>query len=330
MGIRIVGTGCYVPDKVVTNEDFTAFLDTSNEWIVTRTGMEERHISMGQPTWKLGEMACRQAMEAAGVTAGEIDLILCTTVTGDYHFPSVACMIQGALGAENAFVMDIAAACAGTVYALDMARRYLLTGDVETILLVGAEELSQVTDYTDRSTCVLFGDGAGAAVIKRGNGLFGASLYSDPTGAKLLYSKKPREHPPFGEYTPLEEELRDFPKENGTYMNGREVYKFATRAMPRAIEAACKKAGVTVGDVDLIIPHQANLRIIESAVKYMGVSMEKVAVTIHKYGNTSSSSIMICLDEVIREGRLLPGQKFCMVGFGSGLTYGALVAEYHP
>lgn len=329
MGLNIVGTGSYLPDYVVTNKDFEAFLDTSDEWIRTRTGMVERRISLETPTWKMGELAARKALEAAGTTPEELDLILCTTVTGDFLFPSTACMIQGALGAHNAFAYDIAAACTGAVYALDQARLYLASGEVKTILLVSAETLTQATDYTDRGSCILFGDGAGAAVVKAGDGLFGASLHSDPSGACHLYAKKPRQELPFARKpVPFEEELFPILKEGGTVMNGREVYKFATRAMPKAVRGACAKVGITVDDLDLLLPHQANLRIIETAVKALGIAEEKVYNNIHKYGNTSSATVMTCLDECVRQGRLRRGDKLCLVGFGAGLTYGAAVLEY--
>ena len=322
MGLTILGTGHYLPEYIASNREYETFLDTSDEWIVTRTGMRERRIALDTPVWKMGEMAARKALEDAGVSPEEIDLILCTTVTGDFRYPSAACLIQGQLGAKNAFAMDIAAACAGSVYALDMARRYLATGDVKTILQISAEALSQTTDYTDRGTAILFGDGAGAAVLRGGDGLFASALFSAPDCGQNIHCAFPRRSLPFGGGTPAGEET------GLTYMNGREVYKFATRAMPAAIQAACQRAGIGVEDLDYIIPHQANLRIIETAAKALKVPLEKICVNIQKYGNTSSASIMICLDESLREGRIKAGDRICMVGFGAGLTYGAVVMEY--
>ncbi len=322
MGITILGTGHYLPEYIASNQEYETFLDTSDEWIVTRTGMKERRIALDTPVWKMGVLAARQALKAAGISPEEIDLILCTTVTGDYRYPSTACLIQGELGANNAFAMDVAAACTGSVYALDMARRYLETGDVKTVLQVSAEALSQTTDYTDRGSAILFGDGAGAVVLQKGEGLFASALFSDPDQGQHLHCPLPRQALPFGGGTPAGGER------GLTYMNGREVYKFAIRAMPAAVQAACQKAGIAVEELDLIIPHQANLRIIETAAKALKVPLEKICVNIHKYGNTSSASIMLCLDEAIREGRITPGDRICCVGFGAGLTYGAVVMEY--
>ena len=329
LSVTIAGTGSYLPEHIVTNADFEAFLDTSDEWITTRTGMRERRISDNLPTWKMGELAARNALEMAGINPGDIDLIICSTVTGDYAFPSCACMIQGALGAKNAFAMDIAAACTGSVYGLDMARRYLASGGVDTVLLVGSETLSQIANYEDRSSCVLFSDGAGAAVLKKGSGPYGSYLRSDPDGAKELYCKHRRKATPFYPAdAPFDGELFEAEMCGGLVMNGQEVYKFAVAAMPDAVERACQKAGLVPQDLDMVLPHQANSRILETAAKRLGLPMEKICVTIHRYGNNSSASVLICLDECVRGGKITEGTNICLVGFGSGLTYGAVALKY--
>jgi len=331
LSIIIAGTGSYLPARVVTNADFEAFLDTSDEWIVTRTGMRERRISTHEPSWKMGEMAARKALEAAAVCPEEIDLIICATVTPDYLFPSCACLIQRALGATNAFSMDIAGACTGSVYGIDMALRYLAGDDVNTVLLVGADTLSQIADYQDRGSCILFADGAGAVVIKRGGQWpYGSCLRSDPSGAHQLYCKKKRKDTPF--YTgdaPFDGELFEADVVGTTYMNGQEVYKFATAAMPEAVTGACKKAGFVPSELDMVVPHQANMRILETAAKRLKLPMEKICVTIHKYGNNSSASVLIGLDECVRDGKIKEGDRICLAGFGAGLTYGATAFEYH-
>ena len=331
MSIIIAGTGSYLPGLVVKNSDFEAFLDTSDEWITARTGMSERRLSSGEPTWKMGELAARKALEAANTAPGEIDLIICSTVTGDYMFPSCSCMIQGALGAKKAFAMDVAAACTGSIYGFDIARRYLAFDDVSTVLLVGAETLSQIVNYQDRSTCILFSDGAGAVLLKKGSaGAYGSSLHSDPGGAEHLYCKVQRRDTPFYPAdAPFDGEL--FPAQccGEIVMNGQEVYKFATAAMPMAVREACEKAGFAPKDLDMVLPHQANLRILDTAAKRLGLPMEKICVTIDRYGNNSSASVLICLDECVRDGRIKEGSPICLAGFGAGLTYGAVALEYH-
>ncbi len=331
MGFFVAGTGSALPDHVIDNRAFEAFLDTSDEWITSRTGMKERRISMGEPAWSLGARAAKAALEAAGLAPDTLDMIICSTVTPDYAYPSNACMVQGAIGARGAFAFDVAAACTGSVFALDMARRYLggPGGDIKTVLVVGCEILSQMTDYTDRSTCVLFGDGAGAAVLQGREGLYGACLGSDPDGARFLYHKQPRHPLPFfGEPAPFDGEPFEAEKPGVTVMNGQEVYKFATRIMPQMVRQACAKAGIAVEELDLLIPHQANLRIINTAVKALGFPDSKTFVNIERIGNTSSATVLIGLDECARSGRLRRGHKVCLVGFGAGLTYGAVAFEY--
>jgi 3-oxoacyl-[acyl-carrier-protein] synthase-3 len=237
--------------------------------------------------------------------------------------------VQGAIGNTAAFAFDISAACAGFPYALDLARNYLMSGAVKAALIVSAETLTQVTDFTDRGSCVLFGDGAGAAVITAGEGLYGSCLRATGTGSEHLYARRPVAKTPFhGEELTFERD--PFPAEafTVTKMDGHEVYRFATKAMPEAIQKACEKAGIAVGDLDLVIPHQANLRIIKTAMKNLGLPMEKACVNIQNIANTSSATIPICLDECVRTGQLKKGDKFVLTGFGSGLVYGACVMEY--
>lgn len=328
-GITITGTGRYLPERIVENEEFSAFIETSDEWIRSHTGIQRRRIALDEPTWYMGAEAAKQALQSAAMDAKQIDMIITTCVTSDYAFPSVACLVQKEIGAENAFCMDIAAACAGFAYALDMARRYLLTEDVENVLIVSAESLSQYTDYTDRGSCVLFADGAGACVLTRGEGRFSAFLGSDGNGAGALYAKYARKENPFLQGAPLRN-LDPFPIEKTEYtvMEGHEVYRFATRAMPHAVRKACDKMGISPSEIDLFIPHQANIRIIQTAVKNLKIPMDNVYVNIQDYANTSSATIPICLDECIRGGRLQRGQMVCLVGFGAGLVYGAAVFEY--
>ncbi|WRS26881.1 beta-ketoacyl-ACP synthase III [Oscillospiraceae bacterium MB08-C2-2] len=327
-GLKILGTGSYVPDFVVTNEDFAKLVDTSDEWITTRTGMKERHIAVHEPVWYMGAQAAKSALETAGITADQVDMVIVTSASADYDFPSVSNMVQNAVEANNAFGIDINVACSGIAYGLDMAWRYLMTGDVDTVLLVSAERLSQVTDYTDRATCVLFGDGAGASVVTRAdNKAFASFLGSDSRGAQHMYCVPPQKPVPF-ETGSFENAMFETNENGFAYMNGREVYKFATRAMPMAVEKACKKLGITPPDLKWIIPHQANLRIIETAAKNLGLAMEKMIVNIEKYGNTSSASMAICLDELFRSGKLAAGDKLCVVGFGAGLSFGASILEW--
>lgn len=328
-GIKILGTGRFLPEKSVKNDDFARIVETSDEWISTRTGMKTRHIaSAAEPSWHMGAMAAGGALEAAGLGSEELDMILVTTVTPDYSTPSTACVIQLKIGAVNAFAFDINVACSGLAYAFDMARRYLADGDVKNILIVCCESLSQITNYEDRSTCVLFGDGAGACVVTASDTRFGSFLKCDASGAGLIYAKNKRAANPFIEPQPEAFDAFSAIVESKIHMDGREVYKFATKAMPEAIAKACAKIGATPDELALIIPHQANARIIETAVKNLGLPKEKIYVNIQSYGNTSSASIAIALDECVRARRFKSGDLICVVGFGAGLTYGASVFEY--
>ncbi len=329
-GIKILGTGCYQPQKKIVNKDFTAFIETSDEWISTRTGMKERYVSNGEPTWFMGAQAAKGAIAAAGISPEDIGLIIDTSVTPDYYTPSMACMVQRETGAINAMAIDINCACAGCVYAIDMAERYLRTDEnIKYALVVANENLTKITDYTDRSTCVLFGDGAAAMIIERAdNALYSSFLGADGTGAKHLFA---RSIPPANAFMTGEGRVDDgFPESNAHYLfqDGREVYKFATKALPTALTNAAEKIDFDLNELDFIIPHQANVRIIETAAKNLGVSMDKFIINLDKHANTSSASIPIAFDEAIKEGKIKKGDKIGLVGFGAGLTFGAIIFEY--
>lgn len=329
-GVTIKGTGMYVPALCVDNEAFTEFLDTSDEWIRSRTGIRTRHLSDGEPCWSMGLKAARQALDSAKVQPEEIDLIIGTTVTPDFSSPSLACVIQGKLGAVNAIAFDISCACAGFVYALDMANRYLATDDqIKNVLIVSSEMLSRITNYEDRSSCVIFGDGAGAAVVSASDGLFTSSLRAEGTGAGYIFGRNHGTRNPFCNPSPaMDYDGFGEYKEGCLYMNGKEVYKFATKAMAETVKEAAEKAGITPEEIDLIVPHQANIRIIETAAQRLGLPMERFVVTIQKYGNSSSACIPIALDDAVRSGRLKRGDKVCFVGFGAGLVAGAALIEW--
>lgn len=327
-GIRILGTGSYLPETIVTNEDFTGIVETSDEWITTRTGIKSRHFAE-ETVWYMGEQAARCALEKAGVAPQDVDLIIVTTVTPDYITPSVSCMIQARLGAADAMCMDVNCACAGFVYATDMARRYLCTGDLKTALVISSEVLSRVTDFSDRGTCVLFGDGAGAAVLTAGEGAYGAKIGADGTGAALMFGKHDYKPSPFTKKPLMQDEISQHPAGTGyLVMNGKEVYKYATRTMAQSMAQACGQAGISVGDLAWIIPHQANVRIVQTAMKYMGLPMDKAYINIDHVGNTSSATIPIALNEMADAGKLRKGDKIGIMAVGAGLTYGSAVFEW--
>ena len=327
-GIEILGTGSYLPDYVISNDDFAAFLDTSDDWIYTRTGMRERRIAVDEPTWYLGAQAAGRALKSANISPAEIDMIIATTATSDYAFPTLASCVQSALEIESCIALDINLACTACTFAIDMARRYMQTGDVKHVLVVSAESMSQRIDYTDRSTAVLFGDGAGAMVLRQSDRLYAAFQSNDAAGAKYIYHRYPRREYPFSANDTSEHDCFPDEKYGSTYMNGREVYKFATRAMPDAVKIACERAGISHERLDMLFVHQANIRIVETAAKNLGLPMERVFMNIEKYGNTSSASMPICLDEATRAGKIKRGDVICFVGFGAGLSSGAVVMEY--
>lgn len=329
MGVSMIGTGMYLPDLVVTNDDFAKIVDTNDEWITSRTGIHARHIATEVTTYQMGGFAAGKALESAKLSAGEIDMVIVSTVTGDYITPSTACLIANEIGATHAVCMDVSCACAGFVYALDIARRYLADGEYKNILVISTEMLSKITDYTDRSTCVLFGDGAGACVVTKSDKLFACHLGADTSGVAKLFGRGIPPSNPFRK-EPFDRMADGFCESNGNalYMDGREVYKFATKIMPQAVVKACQKAGIVPEELALIIPHQANIRIVETAAKNLKLPMEKFFVNIQKYGNMSSACIPICIDEALKSDRIKSGDKICFVGFGAGLTYGAAVLEW--
>ena len=330
MGIRIIGTGYYVPETIVTNEDFTKIVDTSDEWITTRTGIKTRHIATGQTLgYQMGARAAQMALDDAGISVDKIDLVIGTTCTPDYLTPSLACLVANEIGAKKPACVEINSACAGFVYALDMAKRYLRDDDYRNVLIVSSELLSKMTDYEDRSTCVLFGDGAGACVVTKSDKPFVSELGSDPTGGKFLFARGVEPGNPFSD-EPFDPESDGFAKTapHKLHQDGREVYKFATRAMPAAVKAACDKAAIEPEELEWVFSHQANARILETAAKNLKVPLSKFYMNIADYGNMSSACIPICLALAQREGKLVRGQKLCTVGFGGGLVYAAAVFEW--
>lgn len=328
-GIEILGMGSYSPSLCVTNDDMAKIVDTSDEWITTRTGIKSRRLVNGEPTWEMGLKAAEEAVKNSGIDPLDIGLIIDTTITNDFFTPSVACVIQDKIGASNAAAYDLNAACSGFVYAVDAAKRYLQTDpDMKYVLVVANETLSRVTDYTDRSTCVLFGDGAAAAVIGRSEKLFTSFIGADGSGAHFLYAKSHKVRHPM---RTAEDSIDSGEFAAGTtylVQDGKEVYKFATKALPMAARKAAEKIDLDLNTVDWFIPHQANIRIIETAAKNLGVSMDKFIVNIADHGNTSSASIPIALSEAIADGKVKKGDRLCLVGFGAGLTMGCVIFEY--
>lgn len=323
--VEIVSTGRWLPDRVVTNFDLEKELDTSDEWIRERTGIEQRRIAADDVgAAEMGADAARRAMEKAGIHAGEVDVIVVTTATPDRLLPSTACDIQALLGAENAAAYDIAAACTGFIYGLTIAEGHLLSGRAEIALVISTEKMSAIVDWDDRSTAVLFGDGAGAALLKRadnGRGLISSFIRSDGTLAELLW------RPGGGAKEPMNTQVL---QERGHLlkMAGREVFKAAVRSMAEAADQALLRAGLTGSEIDLMIPHQANIRIIESTARYANVPMEKVYVNVDRFGNMSSATVPVALDEVVESGRIKEGDYVLMVAFGAGFTWGAAVLQW--
>ncbi|WP_225999233.1 beta-ketoacyl-ACP synthase III [Paenibacillus sp. BJ-4] len=320
--VGVIGTGKYVPEKILTNKDLEAIVETSDEWIVSRTGIQERHIAAPeQATSDLAYEAAIKALKSAGMKAEDLDLIIVATVTPDTAFPSTACILQDKLGAKGAAAFDLSAACSGFVYGLATATSFIKTGIYNNALIIGADCLSRITDYTDRNTCVLFGDGAGAVVIgevPEGRGFQSFDLGAEGAGGSLLKLEAGGSRLPASADT-IEN------KQHYIYMNGREVFKFAVRVMGTATVDVLEKAGLTKDDIDLFVPHQANIRIIQSAMQRLDLPEEKVVVNVNKYANTSAASIPLALVEAAEQGRMKEGDRILMVGFGGGLTWGASV-----
>jgi 3-oxoacyl-[acyl-carrier-protein] synthase-3 len=318
------GTGRGVPATVMTNFDFAAIgIDTTDEWIVERTGIKQRHIAKTESSTDLAATASREAMRKAGVQPGELDIIVVGTASPDRLLPSASVDLQAALGASRAAALDVGAACSGFIYSATVAEGLMAAGSAETALIVGVEKLSAITDWKDRSTCVLFGDGAGAAVLKRSRhhkGILSSFLRSDGTLGDLLC------RPSGGATRPFSDEvLAD--RSQYIRMNGREVFKNAVRSMSEATARALDAAKLTAADIDLMIPHQANIRIIEATAKHANVSMDKVYVNVDRFGNTSAASIPIALDEAIEKGRIGEGSTVLLVAFGAGFTWGSMIVR---
>jgi 3-oxoacyl-[acyl-carrier-protein] synthase-3 len=324
---EMASVGVAVPPGVLTNADLTRMLDTSDEWIVERTGIRERHIAKpDQSVAMLSREASEKALSRAGLTAADVDAIVLATATADRLLPSTACDLQALLGADKAAAFDISAACPGFVFASGVAEGWFAAGQSDVVLVVGAEKLSTITDFQDRSTAILFGDGAGAAVVRRatgddGRGILSIFIKSDGKLAPLLY------RPGGGAADPISERVVC---ERSHYMKmaGREVFKAAVLAMSEACDEALQRAGVSADEVDLLIPHQANVRIIEATAKHAGMPMGKVMVNVDRYGNTSSASIPLALDQAIAEGRVKPGSLILLVAFGAGFTWGSSVIRW--
>lgn len=310
MKAGILGVGRYIPEKVLTNHDLEKMVETSDEWIRTRTGIEERRIAADDVfSSHMAVAAAKNALEQAEVAAEDLDMILVATVTPDQSFPTVSCMIQEQLGAKKACAMDISAACAGFMYGVVTGKQFIESGTYKHVLVVGVEKLSSITDWEDRNTAVLFGDGAGAAVVgpvSDDRGILSFELGADGTGGQHLYLNEKRH----------------------TIMNGQEVFKFAVRQMGESCVNVIEKAGLSKEDVDFLIPHQANIRIMEAARERLELPVEKMSKTVHKYGNTSAASIPISLVEELEAGKIKDGDVVVMVGFGGGLTWGAIAIRW--
>lgn len=326
MNAGILGTGYYVPEKVLTNFDLEKMVETSNEWITTRTGINERRIaSKGQASSDLAYEAAIQALKNANISSEQLDLIIVSTITPDHFFPSTASLLQERLGANKAAAFDLSAACSGFLYGLTVGTQFIKTGLYKNILVIGVDVLSKITDWSDRNTCVLFGDGAGAAVIgpvEEGYGFLSFDLGSKGSGGELLIEPAGGSRMPASKET-IEDKLH-FIK-----MNGNEVYKFAVKVMETASISVIEKAGLNKDDVDYLIPHQANIRIIDYAAKKLGLEEDKVLVNVDKYGNTSSASIPIALAEACETNNFKNGDNILLVGFGGGLTWGATLLKWY-
>lgn len=324
-GSRIAGSGHYCPERVLTNFDLEKLVDTSDEWIVTRTGIRERRIASDtEAASDLAVKASRSALEDAGIEASDLDAILLATVTPDMQFPATACLVQDQLGAVNAVAYDINAACSGFIYGLNTAHALISSHQMERVLVIGVEVLSKFVDWNDRATCVLFGDGAGAAVLEAcddGTGILGTYMKSDGALADLLHI------PDGGSRSPITAEKITG---GGQYikMRGDGVFKHAVRAMADATRTVIDRAGLKISDIDVFIPHQANVRILDAIAKRLPIAPEKVIINLDRFGNTSSATIPIAYDEVVRAGRISKGDIVLLVAFGGGLTWGSVLLRH--
>ena len=320
MTIRILGTGSYLPENVVTNDDLAKIMDTSDEWISSRTGIRQRHLVKDETTAGMSAKAAERALEEAGMTAEEIDLLIVGTLSPDHVTPSCACEVQSMIGAVNAVAFDINAACSGFMYAMNTAYAYIHSGIYKNALIIGAETLSKIMDWNDRSTCVLFGDGAGAAVVKGDEtGLLKFTQGADGFKGMVLACKSRLNN------NPLVQNPTDL---DYVYMDGQEVYKFAVSTVPAAIKQVMDEAGLVESDIKYFLLHQANIRIIQSVAKRLKSDLDKFPITLDRCGNISAASVPILLDEVNKKGMLKRGDKIVLAGFGAGLTWSAAVMEW--
>ena len=331
--IRITGTGSALPERIVTNKELEQLVETSDEWIRERTGIAERHVSVGETVVTLASEAARKALEQAGKTAEEIDLILVASCSPEQYLPCCACQVQAAIGAVNALAFDVNAACSGFLFALNTADAYLRTGLAENALVIGSEVLSKLVDWTDRGSCILFGDGAGAVVVERceaSPGILGRALHSDGTGGGVLQCGARELTTPYARTSAAKTDQKQQTDDREHYiqMDGQEVYRFATRRVPQCIEEALSDAGLTVPDIDLFVLHQANARIIDAVAKRLHADREKFPTNLERVGNMSSASIPVLLDELHRQGKLHRGDRIVLAGFGAGLTIGACVMTW--
>lgn len=329
LSAKIIGTGSYLPEFIMKNSDFEKILDTNDEWIRTRTGISERHFGIGMENWEMGLQAAQKALLSSNTKPEDIDLIIGTTITPDYFYPGLSNIVQSKLGAVNAFCFDSAAACNGFAVGMDIAWQFIRSGRSKKVLIVSSEALSKTIDFTDRSTCVLFGDGAGAVLLDacEDGGILNSCNMSEADAEGTLAC---RALPPSNPFIKENERRSIFSglTGNNLRMGGRETYKFATRALPKAIGKVLEGTGISLDDVKYIVPHQANIRIIEHVADYLGIDRSKMYVNIEKYGNTSSASIPIALDEMVCAGLLNPHDKVIFTGFGAGLNYGAVLLEW--
>jgi len=318
---RIAGTGSYLPEKILTNADLEKIVDTSDEWIVTRTGIKQRHIAAeGENTVDLAEQAARRAMEAANVTAADLDLIIVATTTPDQVFPSTACLLQGRLDNHGATAFDVQAVCTGFVYALGVADKFIKSGTHKTALVIGAETMSRIVDWNDRTTCVLFGDGAGAVVLKADEepGILSTHLHADGSYEQLLKVS-------YGVSSGYDKLLKE---EAYVQMKGNEVFKMAVNTLGRIVDETLEANQLEKGDVDWLVPHQANTRIIGATAKKLKMDMDHVVMTVGEHGNTSGASVPLALDTAVRDGRIQRGETLLLEAFGGGFTWGSALIKY--
>jgi 3-oxoacyl-[acyl-carrier-protein] synthase-3 len=322
----IAGTGMYVPEGTLTNQDLEKIVDTSDDWITSRTGIKTRHICQdGDTTATLASMAANKAIDDAGITAEEVDMIIVATITPEMVFPSTACFVQESIGAKNAWAFDVNAACSGFVYSLSIAQQFIISGRYKNILVIGAETLSKITDYEDRNSCVLFGDGAGALVVQSSTegdaGILYGSCSSDGGGWTSLNCRA------YGSRNPSPKDLEN-PKDVFMNINGREIYHLAVRRIVELVNDCMENCDLTIDDISMFIPHQMNARIIESVAKRLNLEPDRIFINIEKYGNTSAASIPMALDECRRQGKLKSGDIVLLAAFGAGLTWGANLIRF--